>query len=131
MKYFFITTPIYYLNDKPHLGHTYTTLAADILSRYFRTKQKVFFLTGTDEHGQKIMKAAKKNGLSPQEFVNKQSEKFRELCVPDHQFQVEGIHCWQPVNVQESEDAKKREDRCSTVSLLNFVTEQHEKRYAY
>jgi len=78
MKCFFITTPIYYLNDKPHLGHTYTTLAADILSRYFRTKQKVFFLTGTDEHGLKNYKTALKHKLRPKEFCDQMSQLYQK-----------------------------------------------------
>ena len=54
---FYLTTPIYYVNDAPHIGHSYTTIAADVLARYKRTKGlDVFFLTGTDEHGQKIQK---------------------------------------------------------------------------
>ena len=60
---FYITTPIYYVNDVPHIGHAYTTVAADILARYNRLKGKaVFFLTGTDEHGQKVQKAAQEKG---------------------------------------------------------------------
>lgn len=78
MKQFFITTPIYYLNDKPHLGHTYTTLAADILARHFRNKQKVFFLTGTDEHGLKNYKTALKLKLQPKEFCDKMSQLYQK-----------------------------------------------------
>lgn len=70
-KKYYVTTPIYYVNDKPHIGHAYTTIAADVLARYQRAcGQEVFFLTGTDEHGQKIDEAAAKNGKSPQEFVD-------------------------------------------------------------
>jgi methionyl-tRNA synthetase len=76
---FYITTPIYYLNDVPHIGHSYTTIAADIMARWKRLKgYDVFFLTGTDEHGAKIVAAAKENGKSPQEFVDEMSEKFKE-----------------------------------------------------
>jgi methionyl-tRNA synthetase len=68
---FFITTPIYYVNDVPHIGHAYTTVAADILARYQRLKgREVFFLTGTDEHGQKVEKAAIERGLSPKEHAD-------------------------------------------------------------
>lgn len=67
----YITTPIYYVNDVPHIGHAYTTIAADVLSRYYKQKgDESFFLTGTDEHGAKIAEAAKKAGKKPQEFVN-------------------------------------------------------------
>lgn len=76
-KTFFVTTPIYYVNDVPHIGHAYTTIAADVLARFHRLKgEKVFFLTGTDEHGQKITEAAKADGLSPKEFCDKISPRF-------------------------------------------------------
>ncbi|MFH0948607.1 MAG: methionine--tRNA ligase [Elusimicrobiota bacterium] len=81
MKSFYITTPIYYANDKPHLGHSYTTIAADVISRYYRLKNKdVFFLTGTDEHGSKIEEAAKQNGSTPQKWVDDIVEDFKLLC---------------------------------------------------
>ena len=67
MGSFYITTPIYYVNDEPHLGHAYTTVMADVLSRYHRVMgDDVFFLTGTDEHGQKVEQAARDRGLDPQ-----------------------------------------------------------------
>src|SRR4026207_2458396 len=74
---FYITTPIYYVNDKPHIGHAYTTIAADVLARLHRQLgEDVFFLTGTDEHGAKIAAAAEKAGKSPKEFVDEISAKF-------------------------------------------------------
>ncbi len=80
MKKFYITTPIYYVNDVPHIGHAYTTIAADILARYNRLKGKsVFFLTGTDEHGQKVDKAAHERGRTPQEHADIMVENFRSL----------------------------------------------------
>ena len=72
MNKFYVTTPIYYANDKPHVGHAYTTVAADVLARYWREKlgkDNVFFLTGTDEHGQKIAEAAERAGQKPNDFV--------------------------------------------------------------
>ncbi|NWF98194.1 MAG: methionine--tRNA ligase [Nitrospirae bacterium] len=79
---FYVTTPIYYVNDVPHIGHVYTTVAADILARYNRLKgRKVFFLTGTDEHGQKVEKAAKDKGLSPKEHADVMVENFKKLWV--------------------------------------------------
>lgn len=79
MKKFYITTPIYYVNDRPHIGHAYTTIAADILARYHRLiGDKVFFLTGTDEHGAKVAEAAEKFGKSPQEHCNEQTENFKK-----------------------------------------------------
>ena len=63
---FYVTTPIYYVNDNPHIGHAYTTVLADVLARYHRAKgDDSFFLTGTDEHGQKVEKAAKLHGMTP------------------------------------------------------------------
>ncbi len=81
-KKYYITTPIYYVNASPHIGHSYTNIAADVLARYNRQglgEGNVWFLTGTDEHGQKIQKAADEAGLSAQEFVNKVSGRFRDL----------------------------------------------------
>jgi len=77
---FYVTTPIYYVNDVPHIGHAYTTIAADILSRYNRLKnKKVFFLTGTDEHGQKVEKAAQEKGKTPQEQADLMVDNFKSL----------------------------------------------------
>ncbi|PIN98356.1 MAG: methionine--tRNA ligase [Candidatus Diapherotrites archaeon CG10_big_fil_rev_8_21_14_0_10_31_34] len=68
---YYITTPVYYVNDKPHIGSAYTTIAADVLARFHRSKgEKVFFLTGTDEHGEKIVKAAEEKGKMPKEFLD-------------------------------------------------------------
>jgi|WetSurMetagenome_2_1015567.scaffolds.fasta_scaffold00471_2 methionyl-tRNA synthetase len=76
---FYVTTPIYYVNDIPHIGHAYTTIAADILSRHNRLMGRdVFFLTGTDEHGQKVEKAAKENGRSPKEHADLMVSNFRK-----------------------------------------------------
>jgi methionyl-tRNA synthetase len=78
---FYITTPIYYVNDKPHLGHAYTTVACDVISRFKRLDgHEVFFLTGTDEHGQKVAQAAEAAGIDPQSFTDKVSQNFRDLC---------------------------------------------------
>lgn len=75
---FYITTPIYYVNDVPHIGHAYTTIAADVLARYHRSLgDDVFFLTGTDEHGAKIAEAASKAKKSPKEFVDGLVPKFQ------------------------------------------------------
>lgn len=77
---FFITTPIYYVNDKPHIGHAYTSVACDVLARFMRLAGRpVHFLTGTDEHGQKVEKSATQAGVPPQAFVDEVSEHFREL----------------------------------------------------
>ena len=75
----YITTPIYYVNDKPHIGHAYTTIAADVLLRYYKSQgREVFFLTGVDEHGAKIAEAAKKAGKEPKEFVDELAPHFSD-----------------------------------------------------
>lgn len=77
---FYVTTPIYYVNDAPHIGHAYTTVAADILARHNRVLGKrIFFLTGTDEHGQKIEKAASEKGRTPKEHADIMVANFKEL----------------------------------------------------
>ncbi len=84
-KYFYVTTPIYYVNDKPHIGHFYTNLAADVLARHYRLLgYNVKFLTGTDEHGQKIAESAKKAGVSEQKFVDTISLNFKFLNETAH-----------------------------------------------
>ncbi len=82
VKKFYITTPLYYVNASPHIGHSYTTIAADCLARYMRQaigKDNVWLLTGTDEHGQKIERAAQAEGLNPKEFVDATAVQFKEL----------------------------------------------------
>jgi len=79
---FYITTPLYYVNASPHIGHSYTNIAADTLARYTRQilgGKNVWFLTGTDEHGQKIQRAAEEQGLNPQEFVDNMVVQFKDL----------------------------------------------------
>lgn len=79
MHKFYITTPIYYVNDKPHLGHIYTTLAGDVLARFHRLLgEDVFFLTGTDEHGSKIAEAAIQQSKTPKAFVDEMANYFKE-----------------------------------------------------
>ena len=77
---FYITTPIYYVNASPHIGHAYTTIVADVLARYHRLRgDRTFFLTGTDEHGDKIAEAARKAGVTPKAFADDVSAQFRNL----------------------------------------------------
>lgn len=77
---YYITTPIYYVNDKPHIGHAYTTIAADVMARFKRMDgYDVMFLTGTDEHGQKVSKSAENAALDPQVFVDRVSKNFKDL----------------------------------------------------
>ncbi|MDY6796303.1 MAG: methionine--tRNA ligase [Actinomycetota bacterium] len=79
-KVFYVTTPIYYVNDHPHIGTAYTTVVADALARYHRLKgERVFFLTGTDEHGQHVARAAERNGVSPQEWADRMVVHFTDV----------------------------------------------------
>ncbi|MSZ66202.1 MAG: class I tRNA ligase family protein, partial [Actinobacteria bacterium] len=71
-KSFYLTTPIYYVNDAPHIGHAYTTVAGDVLTRWHRQRgESVWFLTGTDEHGEKVMNTAAANKVSPQDWCDR------------------------------------------------------------
>ncbi len=80
MSKFYVTTPIFYVNDKPHIGHAFTCIVADVLARHHRLLgDETFFLTGTDEHGSKIARAAEKNGKEPKEFADFISSKFVEM----------------------------------------------------
>lgn len=94
----YITTPIYYVNDVPHIGHAYTTIAADILARYYRMRgHEVMFLTGTDEHGQKVQEAAAKHSKSPETYVDELVVKFREL--------------WSSLNISNDDFIRTTEER--------------------
>jgi methionyl-tRNA synthetase len=100
MNKYYITTPIYYVNSKPHIGHAYTTIVADILARYYRFKlgqENVFFLTGTDEHGAKIEQAAEQAGESPQEFVDKVAAEFESA--------------WSGLNISHDDFIRTTQDR--------------------
>jgi methionyl-tRNA synthetase len=77
---FYVTTPIYYVNAAPHLGHAYSTIAADIVARHMRQRgEDVFFLTGTDEHGEPVAQAAEREGVSPRELADRNAERFKAL----------------------------------------------------
>src|SRR3954453_9455684 len=80
---YYVTTPIYYVNAEPHLGHAYTTIAADVLARHMRQRgEDVFFLTGTDEHGEPVAQAAGRQGLEPRALADKNAMRFRDLTGP-------------------------------------------------
>ena len=79
MKPFYITTPLYYVNDEPHIGHAYTTILADVISRFNKNLGKdVYFLTGTDEHGQKVQEASEKRNVSPKEHADEYVQRFKK-----------------------------------------------------
>ena len=102
MKPFYVTTPIYYVNDKPHIGHAYTTILADVLSRYYRGMgRNVFFLTGLDEHGQKVQQAAESKGVTPIEHCNEMATRFMNL--------------WRKLHIQYYDFIRTTEKRHSTM----------------
>jgi len=102
MATFYLTTPIYYVNDRPHLGHAYTTIVADAMTRYRRLAgDEVRMLTGTDEHGEKIAQAAAKAGMTPQAMADQNSAAFRET--------------WRALGIQYDDYIRTTEDRHKTV----------------
>lgn len=116
-KSFYVTTPLYYANDELHIGHAFSTLAADISSRFNRSMgRKVHFLTGSDEHGQKVEQAAKAKGLSPLEHTNQLVEKFKTL--------------WELLDITYDDFIRTTEDRHKKVvtHILNLL---HEKGDIY
>ncbi len=114
---FYITTPIYYVNDVPHIGHAYTTVAADVLARYWRLRgREVFFLTGLDEHGQKVQQAAAKAGIDPQVHCDKLAPQFR--------------HLWTRLNI--SNDAFIRTTDVQHIKVVQrYLQELFEKQLIY
>ncbi|MGK9171210.1 methionine--tRNA ligase [Inquilinus limosus] len=103
-KSFYITTPIYYVNDKPHIGHAYTTLACDVLARFKRLDgYDVHFLTGTDEHGQKVQKAAELAGVDPQSFTDRVSQNFRDLAAAMNFSNDDFIRTTEPRHIKASQ----------------------------
>jgi methionyl-tRNA synthetase len=108
-KRFYVTTPIYYVNDVPHIGHAYTTLACDVLARFMRLDgYDVRFLTGTDEHGQKVEKAAEAAGMDPQAFVDKVSQNFRDLAKALNFSNDDFIRTTEPRHVRACQDLWRR-----------------------
>ncbi len=98
MSKFFVTTPIYYVNDAPHIGHAYTTILADVLSRYHKALgDEVFFLTGVDEHGQKVKQVALKRGVTPQQHCDELAPRFAQL--------------WEKLNIQNNDFIRTTQTR--------------------
>lgn len=117
-KTYYVTTPIYYVNDAPHLGHAYTTVAGDVLTRWHRQRgENVWFLTGTDEHGQKIMRTAEANGVTPQAWSDKLvEESWRPL--------------WQHLNIANDDFIRTTEAR-HTDRVQEFVQDLYDKGEIY
>ena len=111
-KTFYITTPIYYVNDIPHIGHAYTTILADVLSRYQKQiGNDSFFLTGVDEHGQKVQEAAKKRGVNPLQHCDEMAKRFTSL--------------WQELHISNDDFIRTTEQRHQKVvkKILNIVND--------
>jgi len=118
MKSFYLTTPIYYVNDAPHIGHAYTTVAGDVLTRWHRQRgESVWFLTGTDEHGQKVMRTAEANGVAPQAWSDKLVE---EAWKPN----------WQALNIANDDFIRTTEDR-HMERVQKFLTSLKDKGFIY
>lgn len=116
-KKFYITTPIYYVNDVPHIGHAYTTIAADVVARYKRLGgHDVFFLTGTDEHGQKVQQAATEAGKSPQDHVDSLHIRFKDL--------------WQKLNISHTDFIRTTEPRHKKV-VQEILQDLHDRGEIY
>ena len=114
---FYITTPIYYVNDVPHIGHAYTTVAADVLARYWRLRGRdVFFLTGLDEHGQKVQQAAAKASIDPQAHCDKLAPQFQQL--------------WKRLNISNDAFIRTTDPQHKTV-VQRFLQELFDKQLIY
>ncbi len=117
MAKYYITTPIYYVNDAPHVGHAYCTVNADAMARWHRLAgDEVKFLTGTDEHGQKVADAAAKNGVSPREWTDQTSRRFREA--------------WDALNISYDDFIRTTEAR-HYETVQKFLTAVYENGYIY
>jgi methionyl-tRNA synthetase len=115
---YYVTTPIYYVNDAPHLGHAYTTIAGDVLARWHRQRgERAWFLTGTDEHGQKILRTAETNGVSPEEWCDKLVE---EAWKP----------LWAHLNIANDDFIRTTQER-HTTHVRQFVQDLYDKGEIY
>lgn len=121
-KTFYLTTPIYYVNDVPHIGHAYTTLACDALARFKRLDGfDVKFLTGTDEHGQKVEKSAITAGISPQEFTDRVSKNFRDLVSLMNYTNDDFIRTTEPRHIKSVQALWKRLEERGEIYLGSYA----------
>ncbi len=119
---FYITTPIYYVNDKPHIGHAYTTIACDVLARFWRMDGRdVYFLTGTDEHGQKVEKSAEAAGMDPLAFCDLQSAKFRELAAAMNISNDDFIRTTEPRHIAASQAIWQALEKAGDIYLGSYA----------
>ncbi len=121
-KRYYVTTPIYYVNDAPHIGHAYTTLACDALARFKRLDgYDVFFLTGTDEHGQKVEKSAEAAGVAPQIFTDRVSQNFRDLADAMDFTHDDFIRTTEPRHTQACQDIWRRLEDAGDIYLGSYA----------
>jgi methionyl-tRNA synthetase len=117
MPSFYVTTPIYYVNAAPHMGHAYTTIVTDVMARHHRQRgEDVFFLTGTDEHGEPVADAAKAQGLEPKELADRNAERFQAL--------MPRLDASNDFFIRTSDDAHKRR-------VQEVLTRVHENGHTY
>ncbi len=121
-KSFYITTPIYYVNDKPHIGHAYTTIACDVMARFKRLDgYAVKFLTGTDEHGQKIARVAQDKGVTPQALADQNSQVFRDLAKTLDITNDDFIRTTEPRHVAACQDLWQRIEKNGHIRLDKYA----------
>ena len=119
---FYITTPIFYPNGAPHIGHAYTALATDVIARFERLDGKdVFFLTGTDEHGLKMKQTAEAEGLTPQALADRNSQRFRDMMVALDVSQDDFIRTTEPRHHRSSEEIWRRMEKAGDIFLKKYA----------
>jgi methionyl-tRNA synthetase len=129
---FYITTPIFYPNGAPHIGHAYTALATDTIARFERLDGKdVFFLTGTDEHGLKMKQTAVAEGLSPQVLADRNSQRFRDMMVALNVSQDDFIRTTEPRHYRSSEEIWRRMEKAGDIYLDKYAGWYSVRQEAY
>jgi methionyl-tRNA synthetase len=129
---FYITTPIFYPNGAPHIGHAYTALATDVIARFERLDGKdVFFLTGTDEHGLKMQQTAAAEGLTPQALADRNSQVFRDMMVALNVSQDDFIRTTEPRHYRSSEELWRRMEKAGDIYLGKYAGWYSVRQEAY
>lgn len=122
MTPFYITTPIFYVNDRPHIGHAYTLIACDVLARFMRLDgREVKFLTGTDEHGQKVEKSAAHAGIAPKDFVDQVSQHFRDLTKTVNASNDDFIRTTEPRHIKSAQAIWKKMQENGHIYLGSYA----------
>src|SRR5690349_14396897 len=129
---FYITTPIFYPNGPPHIGHAYTALATDVLARFERLDGKdVFFLTGTDEHGLKMKQTAIAEGLAPRQLADRNSQRFREMMTALDASQDDFIRTTEPRHYRACEEIWRRMEKSGDIYLGKYAGWYSVRQEAY